>query len=326
MGKWRGGAVTSERGPGMHAGERQDGANNARRTPADAGTPQPSAPEGLLMIPIATALIEGSGRILHWSADAEALLGYSAADAVGSLAADLLATDDQRSEVVALFEEILRGRPFSGVFPVLHRDGHHVNLEFRTHPVTGPDGRPLVLAVASDVTAVRRIQGDLAVLNGFFTQSPVGMAVYDTKLRFVRLNEALARVNGISVEEHLGRRITEVLPGINATEIEAVMRHVLESGEPVIDARSHGRTPGDPEADHAWSASYFRLEDPPGQVLGVSSTIVDVTERFQAESRAARATERLELMVDATASIGTTLDLRRTARELADAMVPGWPT
>ena len=274
------------------------------------------------MIPIATALIQGNGRILHWSADAQELLGYTAEQAVGARAADLLADPEQRTEVLALFGEILSGRPWSGVFPVLHREGHLVNLEFRTHPVAGPDGHPLVLAVASDVTAVRRIQGDLAVLDGFFTQSPVGMAVYDTELRFVRLNEALARVNGVSIEGHLGRRVTEVLPGINGSEVESVMRHVLESGEPVIDARSHGHTPGDPGTDHAWSASYFRLEDPPGQVLGVSSTIVDVTERFRAESRAARATERLELLVDATASIGTTLDLRRTARELADAMVP----
>ncbi|WP_329562864.1 SpoIIE family protein phosphatase [Kitasatospora sp. NBC_01266] len=279
-------------------------------------------PGGLLMVPIATALIQHNGRILHWSGDAEALLGYTAAQALGAPAAQLLADPEHRSEVLALFERILAGSPWSGVFPVRHRAGHYVNLEFRTHPVIGPDGQPLVLAVASDVTAVRRVQADLAVLDGFFSQAPVGMAVYDDQLRFIRLNEALAAINGISVAGHLGRRLTELLPGINAAEIEDVMRQVLATGEPVLDARSHGRTPGDPGHDHAWSASYFRLEDPPGQVLGVSSTIIDVTERYLAESRAARAQERLALLVDATASIGTTLDLHRTARELADAMVP----
>ncbi|WP_170290453.1 ATP-binding SpoIIE family protein phosphatase [Kitasatospora atroaurantiaca] len=278
--------------------------------------------DGLMMVPIATALIAADGRILHWSSDAEALLGYSAEEAVGTLAAQILVNDEQRPRVLALFDGILRGRGWSGVFPVKHREGHHVNLEFRTHPITGPDGQPLVLAVASDVTVLRRLQADLAVLDGFFTQSPVGMAVYDPQMRFVRLNEALARVNGLPVPEHLGRRVIEVLPGINGEEIEEVMRQVLSSGNAVIDARSHGRTPGDPEHDHAWSASYFRLEKQTGEILGVSSTIVDVTERYRAESRAARAQERLGLLVDATASIGTTLDLRQTARELADAMVP----
>ncbi|MFF2348401.1 SpoIIE family protein phosphatase [Kitasatospora sp. NPDC058115] len=287
-----------------------------------AGPGRPDGPEALLMVPIATALIEADGRILHWSSDAEALLGYSAEEAIGERAAQLLAPDERRPEVLELFQGILDGRGWSGVFPVRHRDGHHVNLEFRTHPITGPGGSPLVLAVASDVTTLRRIQADLAVLDGFFTQAPVGMSVYDTRLAFVRLNEALARINGLSVEEHLGHRLTELLPGINGAESESVMRRVLETGEPVVDVRSHGRTPGDPTHDHAWSASYFRLEDQGGRILGVSSTVVDVTERFQAETRAARAQERLALLAEATASIGTTLDLRQTARELADAMVP----
>ncbi|WP_280714447.1 SpoIIE family protein phosphatase [Kitasatospora sp. MAP5-34] len=302
----------------MHTDEQQGPDAEPRRTTA-AGE---SDRDGLLVVPIATALIAEDGRILHWSPDAEALLGFTAREAVGSLAAQILVGEEQRPQVLELFDGIIGGRAWSGVFPVRHREGHYVNLEFRTHPIAAPDGRSLVLAVASDVTALRRVQEDLAVLDGFFTQSPVGMVVYDPQLRFVRLNEALARVNGIPVAEHVGRRVTEVLPGINGSEVEAVMQRVLDTGEPVVDARSHGRTPGDPEHDHAWSASYFRLDQPDGQVLGVSSTLIDVTERYRAESRAARATERLTLLVDAIESIGTTLDLRRTARELAETMVP----
>ncbi|MGW4649546.1 SpoIIE family protein phosphatase [Kitasatospora sp. NPDC004289] len=278
--------------------------------------------DGLLTVPIATALIAEDGRILHWSTDAEALLGYPARQAIGARAAQLLVTEDQRPEVLELFRHILTGRGWSGVFPVLHRNGHHVNLEFRTHPVLGPDGRPLVLAVASDVTTVHRLHADLAVLDSFFSQSPVGMAVYDTDLRFVRLNDALARANGLPAEQQIGRRVTEVLPGINGEEIEAVMRHVMATGEPVLDARSYGRTPGDPGHDRAWSASYFRLDRPEGGVLGVSSTIVDVTERFRAEAQAARAQQRLALLNEASTRIGTTLDLARTAQELAEVATP----
>ncbi|MFG2848768.1 SpoIIE family protein phosphatase [Kitasatospora sp. NPDC048296] len=273
-------------------------------------------------MPIATALIEADGRILHWSSDAEALLGYRADEAVGQKAAKLLTSDETRPEVLELFGQIMEGLEWSGVFPVRHRDGHLVNLEFRTHPIRGPGGAPLVLAVASEVTTLHRIQADLAVLDGFFSQSPVGMAVYDTELRFVRLNEALARANGLPADDHLGHRLTELMPGINSAEAETVMRQVLAGGEPVVDLRTHGRTPEDPQHEHAWSASYFRLADRAGRVLGVSATVIDRTARYRAEARAARAQERLALLVDATASIGTTLDLRQTARELADAMVP----
>ncbi|WP_082119698.1 SpoIIE family protein phosphatase [Saccharothrix sp. ST-888] len=277
---------------------------------------------GHRLVPIATALVESDGRILHWSDDAERLTGYTAAEAVGSYAAKLLVPKAERSEILAVFDRIMSGSGWAGVIPVRHRDGHQVELEFRTYPITGPDGRRMLLATASDMAALRRVEADLAVLDGCFTQSPIGMAVYDTDLRFVRLNSALARINGVSVEDHVGRRLSSVLPGLNGAEIEAVMRQVLATGRPVVDARSHGRTPGDPRHDRAWSASYFRLEDSTGKILGLSSSLIDVTERFQAEARAARAQERLTLLAEATARIGTTLDLQRTAEELIEAVVP----
>lgn len=289
--------------------------------PEQAGVVE-SRPGGLLVVPLATTLIDADGRILHWSDDAEYLLGYTRQEAVGRHAADLLATEEQRPDVRELLTGLVGGDGWSGVLPVRHRDGHEVDLEFRTHPVTGPDRRPMVLAVATDVRALRRVEADLAVLDAFFAQAPIGLAVYDTELRFVRINEALARMNGLSQAKHVGRRLSEVLPGINGREIEAAMQEVLETGEPVVDARSHGRTPGDPEHDHTWSASYFRLADPTGRILGVCSSIVDISERAAADARAVRAHERLALLVRAAAGIGTTLDLRRTAQELAAAMVP----
>ncbi|GAA2740489.1 SpoIIE family protein phosphatase [Kitasatospora cinereorecta] len=277
---------------------------------------------GHRLVPLATALVQEDGRVLHWSEEAEALTGWAAEEVVGAYVARFLVPESARKRVLGLFAEIMSGSGWSGIHPVRHRDGRLIELEFHTYPIAGPGDRPLLLATASDVRALREVESDLAILDGFFTQSPIGLAVYDTELRFVRLNNALARINGLPVGDHLGRRISSVLPGLNSAEIEAVMRQVLSTGRPVVDARSHGRTPGDPRRDRAWSASYFRLEDSTGRVLGVSSSIIDVTERFQAEARAARAQERLALLASATARIGTTLDLQRTAEELIEAVIP----
>ncbi|KDN87907.1 PAS domain-containing protein [Kitasatospora cheerisanensis] len=279
-------------------------------------------PDGLLAIPVATALVAADGRILHWSPDAETLLGFSAEQAVGSRAADLLVEGQRRPEVLELFSRIVGGRPFSGIFPVRHRDGHVVRLDFRTFPVLGPNGDPMVLAVASDVSSVLRLASDLAVLDGFFTQSPVGMAVFDAELRFVRLNDALARINGVPQEQHLGRRLIEVLPSIDGHQVEAMMRRVLADGRSVLDARTHGWTPADPEREHAWSVACFRLDRPNGKVLGVCVTVVDITDRFEAETAAEAAQQRLALLNEASTRIGTTLDLATTARELAETAAP----
>ncbi|PWI45699.1 SpoIIE family protein phosphatase [Streptomyces sp. ICBB 8177] len=300
----------------------ESGSAEEPRPGRGAAGPGAVSPEGHRLVPLATVLLDGEGRILHWSDDAGALLGYSPEEALGNFVGGLLLGDDRRPEALELLDQVIAGTPWSGTFPIRHRDGHLVDLEFRTYPIAAPGNLRFVLVTSSEVRALRQVEEDLAVLNGFFDQSPIGLAVYDEELRFVRVNPALAKINGIDENQHVGRRLTSVLPGINAEEIEAVMRQVLATGDPVVDARSHGRTPGAPEEDRAWSASYFRLEAPSGKVLGVSSSVIDVTQRFRAEERAARAQERLSLLAEAGARIGTTLDLRTTVRELADAMVP----
>ena len=276
---------------------------------------------------VATALLEADGRIVHWSASAEGMLGYSAAEAEGHYAIDLLGSEERRADILEIYAKILQGEEWAGVFPVRHRDGHVAELEIHTYRIDAGSPPPMVLATAVDVRAVRAVEADLAVLDSFFSQSPVGMAVYDTDTRFVHVNAALAAAHGMSVAEHLGRKVRDVLPGEEGARIEAQIRQVLATGEPVADARWAGPAEGDAEHgdgvhDHTWSAWYSRLQDSSGRVFGVSSTVIDVTERHQAEEQAARAGRRLTLLAEASAAIGATLDVRQAAGELVKAMVP----
>jgi PAS domain S-box-containing protein len=156
---------------------------------------------------------------------------------------------------------------------------------------------------------------DLAILDALFTQSPIGVAVYDTQLRLVRANPALERIHGVPNDRLLGHRIGAVLPALDVTGIESRLATVLETGLPVVGTEHRGRTPADPGRDHVWMTSSFALTGPDGRRLGVTDLIIDVTDRH-------RARERLALLDEATARIGTTLDVTRTAQELADVLVP----
>jgi len=279
------------------------------------------------VVGVATALLEADGRIVHWSASAEAVLGYSAAEAEGRLAIDLLGSEERRADILEIYSKILEGEDWAGVFPVRQRDGGIAELEIHTYRVDVGRRPPMVLATAVDVRAVRAVEADLAVLDSFFSQSPVGMAVYDTETRFVQLNAALAAAHSIPVAEHLGRKVRDVLPGGEGARIEAQIQQVLHTGEPIADARWAGPAGGDAEHgagvhDHTWSAWYSRLQDASGRVFGVSSTVIDVTERHEAEEQAARARRRLTLLAEASAAIGATLDVRQAAGELVKAMVP----
>jgi PAS domain S-box-containing protein len=112
--------------------------------------------------------------------------------------------------------------------------------------------------------------------------APVGLAFVDTELRFVRINAALAAINGRPVAHHLGRRIDEALPEL-ADELLPILRHVLATGEPVLERELTGEIPGTGRVRHVL-ASWFpvRVED---QITGVGAVVVDITERKAAELR-----------------------------------------
>jgi anti-sigma regulatory factor (Ser/Thr protein kinase) len=126
-------------------------------------------------------------------------------------------------------------------------------------------------------------------------------------------------MNGLPVADHLGRTVGEVLDPDLAVELAELQRHVLETGRPVIDVVSPA--PG----GHGYrSLSYHRLVDRAGRVLGVSATVMDVTERVQGAERAERTRRRLALLNDVGSRIAGVLDVRRVAETIAEALVPSF--
>ncbi|MFI8520722.1 SpoIIE family protein phosphatase [Streptomyces sp. NPDC085481] len=274
-------------------------------------------------LPIAAMATDQSGAIVRWDRTAQDLLGHAFRDVAGRHISELLHSPAGRSLGRTLWERAITGRGVTGSVTAWHRDGRPVELEIWATPVpAGTRGGTTVLVFAAEAHAARAVRGSSAVWDGLFARSPVGIAVFDTKLRFLRVNPALAAMNGLAPAAHIGRRLGEILPTVNAADMETAMRQVLERGEPILDFRRVGRTPADPDRDHVWSCSYVRLEDPDGRAIGLTATLIDITTQQQAELEAEAGRRRLALINEATSKIGTSLDLERTAQELADAAVP----
>jgi PAS domain S-box-containing protein len=112
--------------------------------------------------------------------------------------------------------------------------------------------------------------------------APVGLAFVDTELRFVRINAALAAINGRSVEYHLGRRIDEALPEL-ADELVPIYRQVLATGEPILERELTGESPVTGRVRHVL-ASWFPVRVG-GDITGVGAVVIDITDRKAAEVR-----------------------------------------
>ncbi|MET9950061.1 SpoIIE family protein phosphatase [Streptomyces sp. NPDC006339] len=274
------------------------------------------------LLPIALWREDARGRIVEWSLAAQDLLGYRPEDVLGRLATPLLVPDGNRELADRLTRQVQAGETVVGTLPVRHRDGHQVAMEMWIVPAADPDGRPGAMLIAFETSQVIRMRDSLAALESLFTQSPIGLATLGPDLRFVRVNDALARMNGVPPADHVGRRLTEVVPGVNAGALEALMRRVLDTGTAVVDARRVGRTPADPHHDHIWSNSYAPLLDHSGRPLGVIPSLIDITESQQAHIEVERARHRFALLAEAGERIGTTLDLRQTAEEVVSFLVP----
>lgn len=243
----------------------------------------PSGPGGLLdVLNVAAVLLDAEGKIDLWSPQAEDLFGYSAQEALGAFAGHLLVHEDYRELVLDMFAQVMGGGgSWAGVFPVRHKDGSTRMVEFRNMRLQDSARDYWALGLATDQSTVRQVERELALSARLVTQSPTGLGVLDTDLRYVSVNPAEEQMNGVPAAEHIGRHVHEVLPFLDES-FEAAMREVLDTGIPIVDQYTVGRTPADPDHDHAWSISFYRLEAPNGKVLGVATSSVDVTERHRA--------------------------------------------
>ncbi|MFF1838829.1 SpoIIE family protein phosphatase [Streptomyces sp. NPDC058231] len=159
---------------------------------------------------------------------------------------------------------------------------------------------------------------DEAVVNAVFSQLPVGLHVFDPDLRLVRVNTAAGLSDLFPLEPMMGRPLDEVLGAFDVTEseiLERAIRDELETDRPTVDLRLHVRSRVDPRVAAVVSAALFRLQDADGTVLGVAVALTDITRRAGAEAR-------LQLLNRGAASVGTTLDVFRTAGEFCALTVP----
>ncbi|MGD1223090.1 MULTISPECIES: SpoIIE family protein phosphatase [Streptomyces] len=290
----------------------------------DGAGPVPPRPTGLLdVLSVAAVVLDASGRIVFWTPQAEELFGYTAEEALGEYAARLMIGPEHLDAVLGLFAEVLEtGRSWAGAFPILHKDGSTRVMEFRNMRLLDDLGDVYALGIAADHTLLQRVETDLALCERLINQSPIGLALMDPELRYLLVNPALERIDGIPAEEHIGRHLRETLPFPDVDTIESALQQVLTTGTPLLDQYHVGRPPSDPEHDRAWSLSFYRLEDPGGRILGAAASVVDVTERHRAATEADRARRRLALIAAASTRVGTTLDVEQTAHELAEVVTP----
>ena len=176
-------------------------------------------------------------------------------------------------------------------------------------PVVEADGTLReVVSIQVDVTPLMKTEKELrraqAVLtkqldelDHLYASEPVGLCLMDTDLRFLRINERMAAINGLEPAEHLGRTLRDVLPGI-ADTIEPIYQRVIETGEPALNFEVHGVTPADPQTQRDWLVSYYPLKGWNEDVTGVTTVVQEITDVKRAQAALKESQHRLRSVID----------------------------
>ena len=160
----------------------------------------------------------------------------------------------------------------------------------------------------------RAAQESFAQLDTLLVSAPVGIGFWDRELRFVRVNDALAQLNKLSPEEHIGKTLAEVIPEL-APQLEPLYRRVLETGEPVVHEESTDEAIAGPGDARHWLSSYYPVRGGDGETTGVGGVIMEITGQKRADAR-------LRLLAEAGELFSSSLDREEILKRISRVVVP----
>jgi PAS domain S-box-containing protein len=274
----------------------------------DQAYPSISAEDILESITDVFAALDAGWRLTYLNAAAERLLRRSRAELLGQ-------------ELWAVYP-ILKGTPIDiesrcalaeGVPRIFEHDFGGRCFEFRAFPARAGGVHIYARELTEEKLAKADAERQLAELENIYHTAPIGMAFVDTDLRYLRINERLAAINGLPPSEHIGRTIWEMVPGI-ADTVAPDHLQVIATGEPIIDREVRGTTRADPHAEHTFLCNYHPVKDQQNKVIGITAIVTDVTDQKRVEQDLRLAAQRFAVALKSSsiAVFNQDRDLRYT--------------
>ncbi|MFF5725373.1 PAS domain-containing protein [[Kitasatospora] papulosa] len=263
----------------------------------------------------ALCAFDAHGTITHWNREAERILGWSAAEAVGrrgfaGWAVRSADAGDVQGRLLSVMDA--PGRQVHE-FALLRKDGGRVLVRTQSSGVRGEDGKPAgVYCAFSEVHAQIDLERSIALSEALFEDASWGVVAVDVDLRPTVANAYAARALGGGRTRLLGRPLGElIVQGVE--DLESALQHVLAEGAPPAPAELWVtlRT-ADGDRRRCWRSGFLRLASPLAEEpvpLGVGWLFRDVTAAKLAEQDADRVRFRAK-------------QLHRAARQAAECEDP----
>jgi len=254
--------------------------------------------EILAQVSDAVIAVDADQRVTYINAAAERQYRVSASDVLGRQFSQIFSRQWPSAEAeAALGVALLEHGEWRGELTDRTHDGREIVVDTSITSLRDASGMPAgYVAVIRDITERKRraeeSQRVSVLLDTVLLTAPVGFCFLDRNLRYVRVNERLAEMNGIPAEAHLGRHVSEIVPAL-VEPLRDVTSRILATGRAVLDHEFSGETSAVPGVMRFWNESWYPVRDGAGEVLGFGGIVEEITARKQAQAQMIMMNERL---------------------------------
>ncbi|WP_333458008.1 PAS domain S-box protein [Microcoleus sp. Pol10D4] len=287
--------------------------------------------------PMAVVEWDRDFEIIRWSAGAERILGWKAEEILGKSLTEIpFVFEEDLESVTEVCQRLVYGEePHIFSYNRNYTKARNlVHCEWYNSSLRDESGRMIsVLSLVLDVTQrkyaeqereqllererLARAEAEAAQrqLATIFDTSPVGLALLDSEQRFIAINEALAEINGLTREQHLGYSILDIF-GQSDPQLVEVFDQIYATGDPFTSPNLAVNVPGRSDRRPGYyNVYYLPTVNSNGQVEGILVYVVDVTERMQLELAQ-------RFLSEASAVLASSLDYQTTLEQVAQLTVP----
>ncbi|MEQ5872469.1 PAS domain-containing protein [Sagittula sp. NFXS13] len=222
------------------------------------------------------------------------------------------------------------GRPISDLssridYPDLEEDAHKVDetlQSFEREVVVKASGQTFLLRIKPYRTTDNRLDGyvlsfvditqrkkyeetlkrnerdmaqQYAELENLYDTTPVGLSLVDRDLRYIRINDKLAKTNGFSREDHIGKTFKELLPDLE-DDLRETYDQILATGEPVLNVDIEGETPASPGETRHWIGDFYPVLQG-DEVFAIGTCVREVTDQTRMMNRIQSQNDQQKLLL-----------------------------
>ena len=145
--------------------------------------------------------------------------------------------------------------------------------------------------------ALSQTSESFALIDSLLEASPLGICFLDREMRFIRINQVLAELNGLPAEQHLGEDFRELFPE-SAVQFAPIIKQVLETDQPVLNVEISGESQGKPGYFGHWLANYYPVKNERGEIIGAGIILAEITAAKQTELALTKSEVRFRSVVE----------------------------